>query len=64
MEHSYMRAAFEKLYGKIQGDETPSRAYLGLKTTDVEEDEPKAERLSEVTAATDHQEDYLTTTLD
>eukprot|EP00973_Karenia_brevis_P061441 8542232-Karenia_brevis.AAC.1 len=42
-----MKIAFEKLYGRLQGDETPSRAYLGLKTTDVEEDEPKAERLSE-----------------
>eukprot|EP00973_Karenia_brevis_P048373 6712286-Karenia_brevis.AAC.1 len=56
MEHNYIEVAFEKLYGRLQGVETPSRAYSGLKTTDVEEEEPKEERLSEVTAATDHQE--------
>eukprot|EP00973_Karenia_brevis_P019266 2641023-Karenia_brevis.AAC.1 len=64
MEHSYMKSAYEKLYGRSQGEETPSRAYLGLKTTDVEEDEPKAERLTEVTASTDQQEDFLTTSVD
>eukprot|EP00973_Karenia_brevis_P061572 8562515-Karenia_brevis.AAC.1 len=64
MEHTYMKSAYEKLYGRLQGEETPSRAYLGLKTTDVEEDEPKAERLNEVTAATDQQEDFLTTSVD
>eukprot|EP00973_Karenia_brevis_P084603 11740283-Karenia_brevis.AAC.1 len=58
-----MRTSFEKIYGKLLQDETPSRQYIGLKTVDVEEDEAKAERLNEVSAVSD-QQDFLTTTLD
>eukprot|EP00973_Karenia_brevis_P022894 3152001-Karenia_brevis.AAC.1 len=59
-----MRTSFEKIYGKLLQDETPSRQYIGLKIVDVEEDEAKAERLNEVSAVSDQQEDFLTTTLD
>eukprot|EP00973_Karenia_brevis_P057181 7955158-Karenia_brevis.AAC.1 len=64
MEHTFMRTSFVKIYGKLLQDETPSRQYIGLKTVDVEEDEAKAERLNEVSAVSDQQEDFLTTTLD
>eukprot|EP00973_Karenia_brevis_P036282 5004906-Karenia_brevis.AAC.1 len=31
MEHTFMRTSFEKIYGKLLQDETPSRQYIGLK---------------------------------
>eukprot|EP00973_Karenia_brevis_P027481 3790792-Karenia_brevis.AAC.1 len=37
---------------------------MGIKTVDVEEDEPEAERLTEVTGISELQEDYLTTSID
>eukprot|EP00973_Karenia_brevis_P002353 317217-Karenia_brevis.AAC.1 len=59
-----MRTSFEKIYGRVLLDETPSKQYLGLKMVDIEEDEPRAERLSEISAVSDQHEDFLTTTLD
>eukprot|EP00973_Karenia_brevis_P026675 3680148-Karenia_brevis.AAC.1 len=37
---------------------------MGIKTVDVEEDEPKAERLTEVTGISGLQEVFLTTSID
>eukprot|EP00973_Karenia_brevis_P056901 7915884-Karenia_brevis.AAC.1 len=64
MEHAFMRTSFGKIRGKLLQDETPSRRHIDLKTSNVEEDQAKAERLSEVSAVSDHQEDFLTTALD
>eukprot|EP00973_Karenia_brevis_P088209 12230833-Karenia_brevis.AAC.1 len=64
MEHSFRRNSFEKVYGRLLLDETPSKQYMGLKMVDIEEDEPRAERLSEISAVSDQHEDFLTTTLD
>eukprot|EP00973_Karenia_brevis_P055136 7666822-Karenia_brevis.AAC.1 len=58
-----MKAAFEGRYGKMAAEEVPSRAYLGLKQEDLEEDEPKAEKLSEVSSWMESQEDFLTTSV-
>ena len=64
MEHIFMRTSFEKIYGKLLSGELPSRQCIGRKVVDVEEDEVKAERLNEVSAVSDVQEDFLITTLD
>eukprot|EP00973_Karenia_brevis_P069919 9722446-Karenia_brevis.AAC.1 len=59
-----MRTAFEKLYGRLLPDEAPSKQYIGIKMVDIEDDEPRPERLNEISAAADQQEDFLTTSLD
>eukprot|EP00973_Karenia_brevis_P070114 9746323-Karenia_brevis.AAC.1 len=59
-----MRRTFEDMFGKLNEEEIPSKAYIGLKMEDIEENEARAEKLSEVSAKNDAQEDYLTTTVD
>eukprot|EP00973_Karenia_brevis_P034426 4748594-Karenia_brevis.AAC.1 len=63
LEHTFMRTAYEKQFGRLLAEEIPSKAYMGVKTIDVEEDEPKAERLTEVTGISELQEDFLTTSI-
>eukprot|EP00973_Karenia_brevis_P080897 11222732-Karenia_brevis.AAC.1 len=64
MDHSFLRSSFEKIHGRPLLDETPSKQYVVLKMVDIEKNEPRAERLSEVSAVSDQQEDFLTATLD
>eukprot|EP00973_Karenia_brevis_P052047 7228798-Karenia_brevis.AAC.1 len=64
VEHTFMRSSFEKIWGPFLLDETPSKQYVGLKMVDIEGDEPRAERLSRISAVSDQHADFLTTTLD
>ena len=64
VDHMAMRAAYEALYGKLQGHEVPAKGYIGVKQEDVDDDEPKAERLSEVASKEDGEEQYLTADID
>eukprot|EP00973_Karenia_brevis_P006309 859283-Karenia_brevis.AAC.1 len=45
-----MRTSFEKIDGRLLLDETSSKQYVGLKMVDIEEDEPRAETLNEISA--------------
>jgi hypothetical protein len=64
VDHKMMRTAFEALHGKLQKWEVPSKSYLGLKMEDIEDDEPKAEKLTEVHSKEDGEEQYLKADLD
>eukprot|EP00973_Karenia_brevis_P047600 6606570-Karenia_brevis.AAC.1 len=64
LEHTFMRSACEKQFGRLLAEEIPSKADMGIKTLDVEEDEPRAERLTEVSGIAELQEDFLTTSID
>ena len=64
VDHLAMRQAVEALHGKLQGYEVPSKAYLGTKQQDIDDDEPTAERLSEVTSKDDGEEQFLTADID
>jgi hypothetical protein len=59
VEHIAMRNAYETLHGRLRDSETPSVHYLGRKTEDVENDEPRAEHLKSVTSREDHEEEFL-----
>eukprot|EP00973_Karenia_brevis_P010154 1374732-Karenia_brevis.AAC.1 len=52
------------MFGRLNEEEMPSKAYSGLKMEGMEENEVRAEKLSEVSAKSDAQEDFLTTTVD
>eukprot|EP00973_Karenia_brevis_P029678 4093489-Karenia_brevis.AAC.1 len=39
-----MRTAYEKQFGRLLAEEIPSKVYMGVKTLDVEEGEPRAEK--------------------
>ena len=62
-EHQSMRSAYEAQWGKLRNDECPSKAYVGYKSDEVEENEPKAESLKEVHAKDDPEQDFLSTTI-
>ena len=64
VDHKMMRSAFEAQHGKLQKWEVPSKSYLGLKTEDIEDDEPKAEKLTEVHSKEDGEEQYLKADVD
>ena len=63
-EHQAMRLAVEARVGKIENAEVHSKAYLGLKSEDVENNEITAEDLSEVTSKNDTEVETLSATLD
>ena len=64
VEHIAMRKAYEATHGTLQKNEVPSKAYLGLKLEDIEDDEPKAEKLTEVMSKDDGEEQYLSADVD
>lgn len=64
VDHSAMRAAFEEQFGRLHNSEVPGKYYLGKKTDDIEDNEPKAEQLREVHSKEDGEEDYLTANVD
>eukprot|EP00973_Karenia_brevis_P027694 3817083-Karenia_brevis.AAC.1 len=59
-----MKVASGRQYGNPTADEIPLRQYVGLRVVGLGKDEPKAERLSEISAASDQQEDFLMTSSD
>ena len=64
IEHLATRESYEKRFIKLRDSEVPSKHFLGKKTEDVEENDPKVERLQEVTSKEDGEEEYLTTDFD
>jgi hypothetical protein len=60
VEHLAMRDAFEAKFGHLRDSEVPSPYFLGRKTEEVENNEPKPERLAEVTSREDNEEDFMT----
>jgi hypothetical protein len=64
VEHLAMRESYETRHMKLRDSEVPSKYFLGKKTEDVEENDPKVERLQEVTSKEDGEEEYLTTDVD
>ena len=64
VEHQAMRKAFEAQWGSLQKWEVPSKSYLGLKQEDIEDDEPKAEKLTEVFSKDDSEDLHLTADVD
>ena len=64
-EHSAMVKAFNKRFdADLRREQVPSPTYLGLKQEDIQEDNPRAEKLYEVTSGEDHTEEFLTTMMD
>jgi len=59
IEHIAMRDAYEKRYGRLRESETPSMHFLGRKTEDIENDEPRPEQLKQVTSKEDAEVEYL-----
>ena len=59
-ELTALRLAFETRYYKLDPREIPSKSYLGLKQEEIDENEPRAETLKEVTSREDHESSYLT----
>ena len=59
IEHIAMRDAFERKYGRIREGETPSVHFLGRKTEDIENDEPRPEQLKQVTSKEDAEVEFL-----
>ena len=63
IEHLSLRESYEKRFTKLRDSEVPSKHFLGKKTEDVEENDPKVERLQEGTSKNGEGE-YLTTDVD
>ena len=64
VEHVAMRKAYEEEFGKLAVAEVPAKSYLGTKSEDIDDDEPKAERLSEVHSKEDGEEQLLSADVD
>ena len=64
-EYQNMRNSYRTLFGKLSDKITPSRALLGSKLEQVEENEPRVEDMKEVTSRDDGEESgLLTSTMD
>ena len=59
MDHQAMKGAHEARYGQLDNDAVPGKHYLGTKMLDIDENEPKAEDLKQVTSKSDGEVDYL-----
>ena len=55
-----LRSAFEVKFYKLDNREVPSKSYLGSKQEEIEEGEPRAESLRDVSSREDHESSYLT----
>ena len=58
-EHKAMRVAVESQFGKLPRNLTPSKAYIGLKGEDIEDNEIRVEPLSEVSSREEAEVDLL-----
>ena len=58
-EHAAMLKAYEVRYGRLETGETPGKHYLGVKAEEIEDNEPKAESLKEVSSKDDGEDDFL-----
>jgi hypothetical protein len=58
-EHAAMLKAYEVRYGRLESGETPGKHYLGVKAEEIEDNEPKAESLKEVSSKDDGEDDFL-----
>jgi hypothetical protein len=63
-ERKLMLKGLENLYGRLEAVETPSTAYLAQKSEEVENDDPTASMLDEVTSIEDKEEQSLQSMLD
>ena len=59
-ELAALRTAFETRFFKLESKEVPSKSYLGLKQEEIDENEPRAESLKEVSSREDHESSFLT----
>ena len=59
-DHKLLQQAYTKIYGKILLAETPGRYYLGTKLDQAVENDPRVEKLTEVTCKLEHEPENLT----
>ena len=62
-DHVLMRQAYEVLHGKLSRKDCPSRDLITLRMKQLEDNEPEADRLEDVTSSEDGSFDFLSSDL-